>query len=222
MSDSSSDSSTTTDAATYRDAPTTLLRFPLPECTHSQFRNYLEKTADMFHHLIFDYHQEKKACEDHGIPNGNRMMHYTKQHTKPNCSPWHFWMDITAHQLLWLRPSTTFNDELLSNLRSRTSRTYIHWWSKRTWNRFSLGFFTNMHIHFDNNVVLWSSLYKDWTSLQTPVIQEIHQMVKYNNTARPSRNQHHISMCTRVCRHVAFSITLCQPFTVRRFVTCNH
>ena len=66
MSDSSSDSSTTTDAATYRDAPTTLLRFPLPECTHSQFRNYLEKTADMFHHLIFDYHQEKKACEDHG------------------------------------------------------------------------------------------------------------------------------------------------------------
>ena len=134
------------------------------------------------------------------VPNGSRMMHYTKQHTKPNCSPWHFWMDITAHQLLWLRPSITFNDELSSNLRSRTSRTYIHWWSKRTWNRFSLGFFTNMHIHFDNNVVLWSSLYQDWTSLQTPVIQEIHQMVKYNNTARPSKKSHsHMHSCLSSC-----------------------
>ena len=66
MTDSSSDSSTTTEAATYRDAPTTLLRFPLPECTPYQFHEYLEKTADMFYHLIFDYHQEKKACEDHG------------------------------------------------------------------------------------------------------------------------------------------------------------
>ena len=64
--DDSSDSSTTIEAVTYRDAPTTLLRFPLPECTPYRFQEYLEKTADMFYHLIFDYHHEKKACEDHG------------------------------------------------------------------------------------------------------------------------------------------------------------
>ena len=121
------------------------------------------------------------------VPNGNRMMHCTKQHTKPNCSPWHFWMGITAHQLLWLRPSTTSNDELLSNLRSKTSKIYIHWWSKRTWNRSSFGSSTNMHLSFDNNVGLWISLYKDWTFLQTPVIQETHQTVKYNNTALPGK-----------------------------------
>ena len=99
MSDSSSDSSTTTDAATYRDAPTTLLRFPLPECTHSQFRNYLEKTADMFHHLIFDYHQEKQACEDHGTQwQPDDALHETAYQTQLLTMA--FWMDITAHQLL--------------------------------------------------------------------------------------------------------------------------
>ena len=66
MTNSSSDSSITTEEITHRDAPTTLLRFPLPECTPYQFQEYLEKTADMFYHLIFDYHKEKKACEDHG------------------------------------------------------------------------------------------------------------------------------------------------------------
>ena len=71
--DSSSDSeilgvlgSDTSDTVTYRDAPTILLRFPLPECTSFRFHEYLEKTADVFYRLIFDYHQEKKACEDHG------------------------------------------------------------------------------------------------------------------------------------------------------------
>ena len=71
--DSSSDSEIlgvpgldTSDTVTYRDAPTILLRFPLPECTSFRFHEYLEKTADMFYRLIFDYHQEKKACEDHG------------------------------------------------------------------------------------------------------------------------------------------------------------
>ena len=83
MTDSSSDSSTTTEAATYRDAPTTLLRFPLPECTPSQFNNYLEKTADMFHHLIFDYHQEKKACEEHGTQwQPNDALHETAYQTQ--------------------------------------------------------------------------------------------------------------------------------------------
>ena len=58
--------SDTSDTVTYRDAPTILLRFPLPECTPFRFHEYLEKTADVFYRLIFDYHQEKKACEDHG------------------------------------------------------------------------------------------------------------------------------------------------------------
>ena len=71
--DSSSDSeilgvigSANSDTVTYRDAPTILLRFPLPECTPFRVHEYLEKTADMFYRLISDYHQEKKACEDHG------------------------------------------------------------------------------------------------------------------------------------------------------------
>ena len=69
--DNSSDSeilgivgSDNSDTVTYRDAPTILLRFPLPECTPFRVHEYLEKTADMFYRLIFDYHQEKKACED--------------------------------------------------------------------------------------------------------------------------------------------------------------
>ena len=66
MTDNGSDSSSTTEAAPYRDAPTTLLRFPLPVCTPYQFHEYLEKTADMFYRLILDYHNERKACEEHG------------------------------------------------------------------------------------------------------------------------------------------------------------
>ena len=62
MSTSGSDSSSTTEVAPYRDAPTTLLRFPLPSCTPLQFHDYLTKTADM----ILDYHNERKACEEHG------------------------------------------------------------------------------------------------------------------------------------------------------------
>ena len=77
--DSSSDSeilgvigSDTSDTVTYRDAPTILLRFPLPECTPFRFHEYLEKTADMFYRLIFDYHQEKKvisACRHYFLSN---------------------------------------------------------------------------------------------------------------------------------------------------------
>ena len=70
MTDTSSDSSSTTEAAPvhapYRDAPTTLLRFPLPVCTPHQLQEYVEKTAAMFYHLMLDYHNERLAGEKHG------------------------------------------------------------------------------------------------------------------------------------------------------------
>ena len=70
MTDSSSDSSSTTEVAPVpaprRDAPTVLARFPLPDCTPQRHQEYVEKTADMFYHLMLDYHNEKLACENNG------------------------------------------------------------------------------------------------------------------------------------------------------------
>ena len=50
----------------HRDAPTVLARFPLPACTPQRHHEYVEKTADLFYHLILNYHQERSICENNG------------------------------------------------------------------------------------------------------------------------------------------------------------
>ena len=65
--DSDSDSSTTEaneTPARVSDPSTVLARFPLPAATPDQRQAYIEKTADMFYHLMFDYHNEGLVCEN--------------------------------------------------------------------------------------------------------------------------------------------------------------
>ena len=71
---STSDSSTTSSSMnttpgppSLRNPATVLARFPLARPTPDFVQMYLDKTADMFYNLIFDYNNERTTCEDAGI-----------------------------------------------------------------------------------------------------------------------------------------------------------
>ena len=152
---------------------------------------------------------------------GNQMMHSMRQCTRPNYSPWHFWMDTIALQLLWSKPWTISKDEQSYNLPSRTSKIYIHLWSKKTWNRSLFGFSTNMHPFSDTPDNHSISSYKDWISLRTPPAVPAHHMGRHNKSWLPAREKKTITLmsylhsCFR--HHSHFSFHCIDP----NFSNCN-
>ena len=143
---------------------------------------------------------------------GNQMMHSMRQYTRPNYSPWHFWMDIIALQLLWSKPWTISKDEQSYNLPSRTSKIYIHLWSKKTSNRSLFGFSTNMHPFSDTPDNHSISSYKDWIFLRTPPAVSAHHMGRHNKPCLPARERKRPSHSCRTYT-VVFDIIVASPST---------